>query len=85
MKNTNNECTSKWPDNALIPSISRPWPKDDTLESARLLLHNIDNRISWLAARDLRPHINVLNRRNETLEKITQFESCLAPINKVNQ
>ena len=66
-------------------SIARPWPKDDTLEGTRLVLHNIDNRISWLAARDLRPHINVLNRRNETLEKITQFESCLAPINKVNQ
>lgn len=81
MNDANNECTGKWPDNAPIPSISRPWPKDDTLEGARLALHNINKRISWLAARDLKPHINVLNRRSEALVKIVQFESYLAPMN----
>jgi hypothetical protein len=85
MNNANNECASKRPNNAPIPSISRPWPKDDTLEGARLVLHNIDNRITWLGARDLRPHINVLNRRNEVLEKVAQFESCLAPKNREDQ
>lgn len=85
MNDANDEWASKRPNNAPIPSISRPWPKDDTLEGARLVLHNIDNRITWLTERDLRPHINVLNRRNEAQEKIAQFESCLAPKNREDQ
>jgi hypothetical protein len=85
MEDANNECASKRPNNAPIPSISRPWPKDDTLEGARLVLHNIDNRINWLAALGLSPNINVLNRRNEVLEKVAQFERCLAPKNREDQ
>jgi hypothetical protein len=82
MNNANNECASKRPNNAPIQSISRPWPMDDTLEGARLVLHNIDNRINRLAARGLRPNINVLIRRNEVLEKIAKFERCLATENR---
>ena len=65
-----------FPDQIPIRKIARLWPTDDTLEGARLVLKNIDNRITWLAARDLRPHFNVLNRRNEVMEKIARHEGC---------
>ena len=73
---TNSACAFKWPDDDVpIPSIARPYPTDDTLKGARLVLGNIDRRIAWLAERGLRPHPNVQERRTEVLEKIVQFEA----------
>lgn len=68
--------TGGWNADVEIPRIVRPWPTNDTFNGARLLLGNIDNRIAWLAERELRAHPTVLQRRAELLEQIARLETA---------
>ena len=58
-----------WPE--LEPSFEIPpylrYPPSDSKEWYEMSFHAIEHRISWLASRGLRPHPNVLKRRDELI------------------
>lgn len=59
-------------DKYTIPPFLRKTPMDP-VESAQAVVAAIDKRIAWLAERGMRPHQNVLDRREHYLRRLTDL------------
>lgn len=65
-----------WPE--LEPGFEMPpylrYPPSDSKEWHEMSFHAIEHRISWLANRGLRPHPNVLKRRDELIALLIKLQ-----------